>query len=89
MSSGHIVGNHMSGLIFIFQTTSKGKSYFDAYNDYQKWEEFIQKVKKNMTRFNPASPLVDMFQTSDFWPEVIQCASVDISGSEIIKPLTY
>ena len=61
---------------FIFQTTSKGKSYFQAYKDYQKWEDFLQKVKDNITKYNPNSPLVDMFQTSDFWPEVESCICV-------------
>ena len=53
-----------------FQTTSKGKSYFEAYKEYQKWEDFVDKVKQNLTNYYPESPVIDMFQTSDFWPEV-------------------
>lgn len=65
-------GTAILWLGFAFEsTTSKGKSYFQAYKDYQKWEDFLQKVKDNITKYNPNSPLVDMFQTSDFWPEVL------------------
>ena len=51
-----------------FQTTYKGQSYFEAYNDYQKWEAFMEEVKTQ--HLDPQSPLQGMYQTSEFWKDV-------------------
>ncbi|KAL4221105.1 GRB10 interacting GYF protein 1 [Mactra antiquata] len=62
-------GTAVLWLGFAFEsTTSKSKSYFEAFKEYEQWEEFITKVKKELPS---NSPLKDMFQTSEFWPEVL------------------
>ncbi|XP_052759901.1 protein dispatched homolog 3-like [Mya arenaria] len=56
-------------------TTSKGKSYFEAHKEYKKWEIFLQKVR---SRLPEDSPMKNLFQTSEFWPEVfMEIVAVD------------
>lgn len=50
-----------------FQTTSKGQSYFNAYDEYLEWEKFISTVKESLRK---DSPLDTMYQTSEFWTKV-------------------
>ena len=51
----------------LFQTTSKGKSYFEAHKKYKQWEEMLEGLKKGLPS---NSTIQSVFQTSEFWPEV-------------------
>lgn len=53
--------------VSLLQKTSKSKSYFEAYKEYQQWEDFLAGIKEGL---DPNSPLKDLFQTSEFWPQV-------------------
>jgi uncharacterized membrane protein YgdD (TMEM256/DUF423 family) len=57
-------------LAFAFEsTTYKGQSYFTAYKEYQQWETFMDHIRENVLPAN--SPLKSVYQTSDFWENVM------------------
>ncbi|BFZ23782.1 hypothetical protein BsWGS_26821 [Bradybaena similaris] len=62
--------NRLMWLAFAFEsTTSEGQAYFEAYKQYEKWEQLISDIKRNV--LSPDSPLHSMFQTSEFWTKVL------------------
>lgn len=62
--------NRLLWLAFAFEsTTSEGQAYFQAYKQYEKWQEAIMHIKREILA--PDSPLTSIFQTSEFWTKVL------------------
>lgn len=57
--------NH--SLLSLLQTTYKGKSSFQTYSDYLKWETFLQ---EQLQRFPKSSALRRGFQTCEHWKQI-------------------
>ncbi|XP_074654150.1 protein dispatched homolog 3-like [Tubulanus polymorphus] len=65
--------NHgmLQWMSFAFEsTTKKSESYFEAYKQYLKWEEFLNHIKTNVLTAD--SPLQSIFHTSRFWEDVLK-----------------
>ncbi|ESO91123.1 hypothetical protein LOTGIDRAFT_153557 [Lottia gigantea] len=64
------VNRTLKWIAFAFEsTTSKGDSYFKAYQKYLEWDRFIEKIKTDI--LDADSPLRDIYQTSEFWKKVM------------------
>ncbi|NXP40431.1 DISP3 protein, partial [Leiothrix lutea] len=57
----------MSGVFILLQTTYKGKSSFQTYADYLKWETFLQ---QQLQLFPEGSALRRGFQTCEHWKQI-------------------
>lgn len=58
---------HMSDVFILLQTTYKGKSSFQTYADYLKWETFLQ---QQLQLFPEGSALRRGFQTCEHWKQI-------------------
>ncbi|XP_071145886.1 protein dispatched homolog 3-like [Mytilus edulis] len=72
-AQAHVVGgfqnNSLQWWAFAFEsTTSKDQSYFEAYKEYLKWEELMKKIKQD---YESTQFVQNVFQTSQFWPQVM------------------
>ena len=54
-------------MTYFIQKTHMGNSYFTGYKDYQEWETLIKSIKKTLPS---DSPLLTIYQTSEFWTKV-------------------
>lgn len=66
--------------VLLFQTTYKGKSSFQTYSDYLKWEIFLQ---DQLRQFPEGSPLRRGFQTCEHWKQIF----MEIVGTSLPSPL--
>ncbi|GFS18478.1 patched domain-containing protein 2-like isoform X1 [Elysia marginata] len=67
---GWNANNQLLWLAFAFEsTTSEGQAYFQAYKQYERWQEAITHIKREILA--PDSPLTSIFQTSEFWTKVL------------------
>lgn len=57
----------VSDVFILLQTTYKGKSSFQTYADYLKWETFLQ---QQLQIFPESSALRHGFQTCEHWKQI-------------------
>lgn len=58
---------HKNNMLIFLQTTYKGKSSFQTYADYLKWETFLQ---QQLQLFPEGSALRHGFQTCEHWKQI-------------------
>lgn len=63
----HQGAGHKCNMFIFLQTTYKGKSSFQTYADYLKWETFLQ---QQLQLFPEGSALRHGFQTCEHWKQI-------------------